>query len=264
MPEEGLPTMDDFVLIAFGIRLLKFGLTALLVVMLSTWLDGRAAKAMASVGIAEHGFGAALAFIRRNAIASAIYYGARILALAILAGMLMGCVAASAGVVMTDRYDRQIRGAVATYWPDYPHWPAWKAQLYQESKLNPRAVSPVGAAGLAQFMPGTWADVARQLRLPPDLRADSDMAIEAGAYYMAQLRRAWSSPRPAEDRHQLAQASYNAGLGNLLAAQRACRGAVLYAGIIACLPAITGRYSEETIAYVDRIARWRAMIEAGL
>ncbi len=258
--------MEDFVLVAFGVRLFKFGLTAVLVVLLSGWLDGRAARALARVGLAgsDHGFGAALAYIRTNALATAIYYGLRFGGLALLAGLLMGCAAAAAGPVMSDRYDRQIRSAVANYWPDYPYWAAWKGQLWQESRLNPRAVSPVGAVGLAQFMPATWSQISRELRLPPELRADNDAAIEAGAYYMAKLRRQWSSPRPIEDRQQLAQASYNAGLGSILAAQRACGGPPLYRDIIACLPAITGRYSRETIDYVDRIAKWRAMIEAGL
>jgi cell wall-associated NlpC family hydrolase len=31
------------------------------------------------------------------------------------------------------------------------------AQLYTESSFNPKAVSPVGAEGIAQFMPATWA-----------------------------------------------------------------------------------------------------------
>ncbi len=255
--------MEEFVLIAFGVKLAKFGITAILVVLLSGWLDGRAKKALSGVG-GPNGFGAALAYIRTNALATAMYYGLRFAGLAILAGMLMGCSVAAADVVMTDRYDRQIRSAVSTWWGDYPFWAAWKAQLYQESRLRPDAVSPVGARGLAQFMPGTWSEVARQLRLPPEARADNNLAIEAGAFYMAQLRRQWSAPRPVEDRQRLAQASYNAGLGSLLAAQRACGGAALYSDIIACLPRITGRHSAETITYVDRIARWRAQIEAGL
>jgi len=255
--------MEDYLTLA---ALMRFGYAVaavIMVVAMSMWLDGRARK---SLRTDDDGLGwrGAIASIRDNPIAAAIYYGARFVGICLLAGMVIGCTAVAAGPAMTDRYDGQIRKSVATWWGDYPHWAGWKAQLWQESRLNPRAVSPVGAAGLAQFMPATWSQVVRELRLPPEARVDSDLAIDAGAYYMAKQRKAWSSPRPIEDRQQLAQASYNAGLGNILAAQRACRGAVLYDDIIACLPAITGRHSRETIDYVDRVAKWRAMIEAGL
>ncbi len=129
--------------------------------------------------------------------------------------------------------------------------------------MNPNAVSPVGAEGIAQFMPGTWRDVSRQMGIPYGISPrDAKWAIDAGAYYMARQRRTWSSPRPDLDRHFLAAASYNAGAGNLLKAQRLCRGAVLYDEIIACLPAVTGRHSRETITYVKRIQRWRAEMGA--
>lgn len=151
------------------------------------------------------------------------------------------------------------------WWPDYPFPNAWKAQLWQESLLEPGAVSPVGARGLAQFMPGTWNDVVRQMDLPQGASPHTAaLAIDAGAYYMARLRRVWSSPRSEDARQQLAQACYNAGCGNILKAQARCGGAPLWAEISRCLPAVTGHHARETITYVDRIARWRAEMDAGL
>ncbi|MBX3447529.1 MAG: transglycosylase SLT domain-containing protein [Parvibaculaceae bacterium] len=162
------------------------------------------------------------------------------------------------------RYDAEIEQAVKRWWPDYPDHLAWKAQLWQESRLDPAAVSPAGAAGVAQFMPATWADVVRELRLPRSAsRHEASLAIEAGAYYMARLRRSWSSPRPQAERHRLAQASYNAGLGNILRAQKLCGGARLWDEISPCLPRITGRHSKETIDYVRLIAQHRARMAAG-
>lgn len=129
--------------------------------------------------------------------------------------------------------------------------------------MKPQAVSPVGARGLAQFMPGTWRDVSRRMNFPHGTSPhEAAFAIEAGAYYMAQLRGQWKARRSDLDRHRLAQASYNAGLGSVLAAQRACGNPSAYDEIITCLPKITGRHSAETIAYVRLIAQWRAQMAA--
>jgi hypothetical protein len=95
------------------------------------------------------------------------------------------------------------------------------AQLMAESNFNPFAVSPVGAQGIAQFMPGT-AD-SYGLADPFDPVA----AIEAQAHLMSDLIRQLGSP-------QLALAGYNAGPG----AVEGCH----------CVPAIP-----ETQAYVSRI-----------
>lgn len=241
----------DFLIIAPAFKL-AYALAAVVgLVYVSFWLDVRSGFPFADTA----------RIIRRSALATGLYYGLRLLALAVLVGMVMGC-SAQAGII-PDKYDRQIEKAVAKYWPAYPFPAAWKGQLFQESRLDPAAVSPVGAAGLAQFMPGTWAQVSRELRLPAGLSPHHAWAIEAGAYYMAKLRAQWTAPRPAEDRHQLAQSSYNAGLGNILAAQRRCGGPPGYEDIIRCLPHVTGRHAQETITYVRRIAYWRHLIEAG-
>ena len=145
------------------------------------------------------------------------------------------------------------------WWPDLPYWKLWKAQLYQESKLDPSAVSPVGARGLAQFMPGTWDEVVQELGISGS--PHSADAIEAGAYYMSKLRRTWKADRTAVQRNELAQASYNAGTGNILKAQRFCGDARMWSAIGECLALVTGeKNAHETKTYVLRIHRfWREM-----
>ncbi len=148
---------------------------------------------------------------------------------------------------------------------DFPDWLFWKAQLFQESRLDPAAVSPAGARGLAQLMPGTRDEVSRAMGWGLVSVHDADLAIEAGAFYMAKLRRAWRAERPQAERHRLAQASYNAGLGNIVAAQRRCHDARLWDAIAPCLKEVTGaRNAHETTTYVERIQRWRLMMEMGL
>lgn len=166
----------------------------------------------------------------------------------------------SYGQQYSAQYDSHIQYAVDRFWTDFPYPWAWKAQLYAESRFNPKAVSPVGAKGLAQFMPGTWAQVTRDLGWGQVSPFSEKHSIMAGAYYMAKLRRNWHAKRTVWDRQWLAQASYNAGLGNILAAQTACGGRSKYDEIIRCLPKITGENSRETITYIERIAKfWSKM-----
>lgn len=158
-----------------------------------------------------------------------------------------------------SRYDDDIRAAVRKYWGGAPDWTWLKAQYWQESLLDPSQVSPAGAAGIAQFMPGSWRDVERSLGWADVDPHAAKYAIPAGAFYMASLRGAWTAERTLMERHRLAQASYNAGIGNVLAAQRLCRDARLWDDIAPCLPDVTGAdNARQTVDYVAKIAKWQA------
>lgn len=129
-----------------------------------------------------------------------------------------------------------------------------KAQCWQESRFKEQAVSPVGAAGVCQFMPGTWKQVKRSMQVSEDISVfHPEYNIQAAAYYMGSQYRMWKSPRPMQDRHNLATASYNAGAGHLISAQKLCGNPSLYREIIPCLPRVTGIHSKETIGYVINI-----------
>lgn len=93
--------------------------------------------------------------------------------------------------------------------------PLLAAQIEAESGWSPRAVSPAGAQGLAQFMPVTWAgagvdgdgDGVRDPFNPAD-------AIASQASFLCQLLAAVSGDRRLMgDPLDLALAAYNAGLG---------------------------------------------------
>ena len=95
------------------------------------------------------------------------------------------------------------------------------AQILAESNFNPNAVSPAGAQGIAQFMPGTAASYGL------DDPFDPEKAINAQAHLMSDLLRQFRSI-------PLALAAYNAGPGAVAACD--------------CVPPYP-----ETQAYVARI-----------
>lgn len=109
-------------------------------------------------------------------------------------------------------------------------------------------------------MPGTWNEVVRELGISSSPHGAD--AVEAGAYYMSKLRRAWKADRSQLERHDLGLASYNAGLGNVLKAQRFCGDARLWATVAECMQLVTGqKNANETKTYVTRIHQWWKQME---
>ena len=138
-------------------------------------------------------------------------------------------------------------------------WRVWWAQIRQESQFDRMARSPVGALGLAQIMPATWRQWAEKAGYQGYDQTDPEASLMTGALYMRHLWGQWSSPRPEMDRICLAMASYNAGLGNILKAQKLANMATDYKSIIAKLPDVTGnKNAHETITYVKRILGYYA------
>ncbi len=167
--------------------------------------------------------------------------------------------ASASASLFPSNYDGEFKDALI-FLPPGTDWRLLKAQCYQESRLNPLAESPVGAMGLCQFMPGTWRE-ATGANIGVENAWNASSSIVAAAWYMNKLNRFWSAPRPQMDRWMLAQASYNAGAGHLVKAQKLCDGRNYYKEIVKCLPSVTGHHSKETIGYVRNImTRWWPMM----
>lgn len=182
--------------------------------------------------------------------------------LAVLILSLWGSLPSHANAVPMALYDVQIRKWSSFYTPDIP-WYWNKAQIRAESAFRTEAVSPVGAMGLGQFMPATWEQMKRELGLPHNASAFTPVYnIQAQAYYMRQLRNQFRKPRPEKDKHSLALASYNAGLGNVLKAQALGGNSLLYKPMADSLHLVTGHHHKETITYVNRIWEYIGQYEA--
>lgn len=182
---------------------------------------------------------------------------------AVVLAVFMACVLPNAEAKLTAQYDSEICKQSARYL--IGHDCDWlKAQLIQESRLKPNAKSPVGAMGLGQIMPATYREICVPLVICHLSPYDPKASIKAAAYYQALMESKWFSKRSDQDRKALGQASYNAGAGNIIKAQRACGMPSKYMCIIKCLPQITGHHSRETIGYVKSISSHYLKLKAGL
>ena len=111
-------------------------------------------------------------------------------------------------------YDELVKKYARQYGQD---WRLITAQMYQESKFDPQAVSWVGARGLMQIMPVTGLELGFT-----DLH-DPEENIHAGVKYMSQLVNRFDPNIPIEERTRLALAAYNVGYGHVLDARRLAR-----------------------------------------
>ena len=103
--------------------------------------------------------------------------------------------------------------------PDY-----FVRQIEQESGFNPNAVSPAGAVGIAQFLPGTAAG----LGINP---WDPIQALRGAATLMANFARQYGGD------YAKALAAYNGGTGTVQSAVNNCG-----ANWLNCLPGQTRHY----------------------
>jgi len=93
-------------------------------------------------------------------------------------------------------------------------WRLILAQMYKESRFDPRAVSWSGARGLMQVMPQTGAELGVR-----DL-FDARQNLRAGVAYLVRLMNSFEPSLPRRQRIRFALAAYNAGIGHVRDARR--------------------------------------------
>jgi membrane-bound lytic murein transglycosylase F len=155
-----------------------------------------------------------------------------------------------------ERYDQLFKKYSKRFFGVATDWRIFKAQALAESNLSPSARSAVGARGIMQLMPSTFAEIRTG---NPEFEAidDPEWNIAAGICYDRYLWRLWAEHPTLEDRRSFMFASYNAGRGTLLRAQSAARARNLehraWSSITEVAPEVKGWRYRETLGYVRKI-----------
>ena len=171
--------------------------------------------------------------------------------------LLLGATASTAfGAVVTDRYDATFRKYSQRFFGPGYDWRIFKAQAMAESNIDMNARSWVGARGIMQLMPSTFAEI-RSKNSEIGAINNPEWNIAAGIYYDRQLHRQWIDQQGQGHAESFMLGSYNAGRGTLLRAQGVARLKVLdpaiWMSIRTVAPEVPRWRHEETLAYVERI-----------
>ena len=180
--------------------------------------------------------------------------------------MLLPAPAAAQGATQeSERYDEYFKKYSQRYFGPGWDWRVFKAQAMTESRLNPGAVSPVGARGLMQLMPSTYGEIQSRDTSLKDIN-DPEWNIAAGIKHNRSLWRQWRGQAADGDRLTFVFASYNAGSGTITRAQGVAEtrafDPTLWASVEAVAPDVQRWREDETLGYVRRIEENRAKLDA--
>lgn len=90
---------------------------------------------------------------------------------------------------------------------------------------------------------------------------DTEANVYAGVAYFGWIWNQWKVKRTQWQRSEVSLASYNAGIGHVLKAQKLCGNVPYWEDIKPCMVMVTGPdHSKETLDYVRKIEGWRSTI----
>ena len=155
-----------------------------------------------------------------------------------------------------DRYDEVFRKYSKRFFGVGFDWEYFKAQGMAESGLEPSAVSRVGARGIMQLMPGTYAMIKSRKTDMGEID-DPEWNIAAGIMHSRGLWLRWKDSPTIEERVRFMFASYNAGEGTILRARSVARTEQLderaWENIETIAPKVQRWRYRETLPYVRKI-----------
>jgi soluble lytic murein transglycosylase-like protein len=123
-----------------------------------------------------------------------------------------------------------------------------------ESAFDPDAKSPRGAMGLGQLMPSTAKELGLNLKEDHSIGSvlHPESNLDASARYLRTLFDIYSKEGISDNEAwNFAAGAYNAGMGNIAKAIEKAGTVSKWDQVAAVLPEITGKYSSETIRYVN-------------
>jgi membrane-bound lytic murein transglycosylase MltF len=156
-----------------------------------------------------------------------------------------------------DRYDDVFRKYSKRFFGVGFDWHYFKAQGLAESGLDPAAKSPVGARGVMQLMPGTYAIIKNARSEQFGGIEDPEWNIAAGILYNRDLWQIWGDTPDEDERLRFMFGSYNAGPGTIKRATRVAKTRQLddhtWRSVEEVAPSVQRWRYKETLPYVRKI-----------